>query len=170
MKCLLCNFTFSDVGVLKSHYVLNHFINENNYFYWELFSPDNVLKRCDEWKTEFESCRLKKNHNFFFHYNQVRGSRNQQLPINVLKRGPITYYSISFNQHREFYNFYEEKIVDDFLNSVYERFVPGKNVMVQGYFELINYQQTEIVNFENTRVWLTNVFQGSHFNPYIREK
>ena len=118
-----------------------------------------------ESKIEFEICRLKKIHNFLFHYNQVGYSRNQLLPINVVKRGPITYYSISFNQHREFYNFYEEQIVDDFLNSVYERFGPGKNFMFQGYFELINYQQTEIVNLENTRVWLTNVFQGSHYNP-----
>ena len=118
-------------------------------------------------KIEFEICRLKKIHNFLFHYDQVGCSRNQLLPINVVKRGPITYYSISFNQHREFYNFYEEQIVDDFLNSVYERFVTGKNFMFQGYFELINYQQTEIVNLENTRVWLTNVFQGSHYNPYI---
>ena len=120
-----------------------------------------------ESKIEFEICRLIKIHNFLFHYNQVGYSRNQLLPINVVKRGPITYYSISFNQHREFYNFYEEQIVDDFLNSVYERFVTGKNFMFQGYFELINYQQTEIVNLENTRVWLTNVFQGSHYNPYI---
>ena len=120
-----------------------------------------------ESKIEFEICRLKKIHNFLFHYNQVGYSRNQLLPINVVKRGPITYYSISFNQHREFYNFYEEQIVDDFLNSVYERFVTGKNFMFQGYFELINYQQTEIVNLENTRVWLTNVFQRSHYNPYI---
>ena len=120
-----------------------------------------------ESKIEFEICRLKKIHNFLFHYNQVGYSRNQLLPINVVKRGPITYYSISFNQQREFYNFYEEQIVDDFLNSVYERFVTGKNFMFQGYFELINYQQTEIVNLENTRVWLTNVFQGSHYNPYI---
>ena len=40
--------------------------------------------------------------------------------------------------------------------------------MIQGYVELINYQQTKIVNPENTRVWLTNVFKGCHFNPYIR--
>ena len=40
--------------------------------------------------------------------------------------------------------------------------------MIQGYVELMNYQQTEIVNLENTRMWLTNVFQGYHFTPYIR--
>ena len=46
--------------------------------------------------------------------------------------------------------------------------MPGKNFMIQGYVELINYQQTEIVNLENTRVWLINVFKGCDFNPPIR--
>ena len=53
---------------------------------------------------------------------------------------------------------------------MYERFVPDKNFMIQRYVELINYKQTEIVNVENTRVWLTNVFKGCHFNPYIRRE
>ena len=39
-------------------------------------------------------------------------------------------------------------------------------VKIQRYVELINYQQSKIVNLENTRVDVTNVFEGS--NPYIR--
>ena len=39
-------------------------------------------------------------------------------------------------------------------------------VKIQRYVELINYQQTKIVNLENTRVDVTNVFEGSH--PHIR--
>ena len=39
----------------------------------------------------------KKNHNFLFHrHQQTGGAINQQLPVNVLKSGPITYYSINF--------------------------------------------------------------------------
>ena len=56
---------------------------------------------------------------------------------------------------------YDKKIVNNFSNSVYERFVSGKDFKILGYVEIINYQQTEIVNLENTRVWLTNVFQGT---------
>ena len=48
---------------------------------------------------------------------------NQQLPVNILQRGPITYYSINFHQHKNFYDFYDEKIVDSFFNSVKELFV-----------------------------------------------
>ena len=48
---------------------------------------------------------------------------NQQLPVNIWKRGSITYYSINFHQHKNFYDFYDEKIVDSFFNSVKDLFV-----------------------------------------------
>ena len=74
----------------------------------------------------FKNCRLKKNHNFLLHYNQVGGSRmNRQLPFNVLRRGPIVYYTINFLQHKNIYGFCQESLVDDFLNSVYKCFVSG---------------------------------------------
>ena len=85
MKCLICNATFSD-DVVRLHYQVYHSINKNIYLFRELFSPDNLSKRCDECKLEFKNCRLKKkNHNFLLHYNQLRGSRNQQLPFNGLR-------------------------------------------------------------------------------------
>ena len=136
MRCLICNATTFSDDVYKSHYQDYHSINENDYFFRELFSPDGVLQRCDECKLEFKSCRLKKNHNFLFHYNQTGGSTNQQLPINVLRRGSIFYYYINFCQHKNFYDFYDEKIVDSFLNSVYERFVPGKDSEICGTYQL----------------------------------
>ena len=162
MKCLICDATFSDNEVLKSHNVWHHSINENNYFFRELFSPDNISRRCDECKLEFKNFRLKKNHNLLLHYNQVGRRRNQQLPINVLRRGPIFY--------KNFYDFYDEKIVDDFLNSVYERFVSGKNFHIQGYVEIVNYQETEIVNLENNRVWLTDVLRVIIFINTLERK
>ena len=97
---------------------------------------------------------------------------NQQLPVNVLKSRPITYYSINFHQHKNFIDFYDEKTVDSFFNSVKELFVSakGKEFKMQGYFELKNYPQTEIVELENTRFWLTNVFVGRYFNEFIRSE
>ena len=41
---------------------------------------------------------------------------------------------------------------------------------MQGYFELKNYQRTEPVELETTRVWLTNVFVGRYFNEFIRNE
>ena len=49
------------------------------------------------------------------------GSKNV-LPLNTLIRGPITNYSINFNQHKNFYDFFSASVVDDFLNSVYNSF------------------------------------------------
>ena len=122
---------------LKMHYIWHHSINENNFFFRELFSSDTNSKRRDDCKMDFKSCRLKKN---LLHYNQVVGSRmNWQLPINVLRRGSTIYYNT-------------ENVVDDFLNSVYERFVSGAEYKIQGYIVAINYRQIEIVNIKNTRV------------------
>ena len=53
---------------------------------------------------------------FLFHYKQLRGNRgNPQLLVNVLRRGPIKYFTISFNQDKNFYNFFEKQIADNFL-------------------------------------------------------
>ena len=69
------------------------------------------------------------------------------------------------------WRFYKEKIIDRFFNSVRELFVSvGKELKMQGYFELKNYQQTEPVELENTRVWLTNVFVGRYFNEFSRSE
>ena len=96
MRCLICNGNL-DVEVLKTHYQYYHSISKDNYFFRELFLPDNNSKKCDECQIEFKNCRQKKSHNFLFHrHQQTGGAINQQLPVNVLKRGPITYYSINF--------------------------------------------------------------------------
>ena len=119
MRCLRWNLNFVTDETLKAHYIWQHSINENEYFFKDLFLPDNNLKSCDKCIMKFKNCRLKKNHMFLFHYNQTGGSRlNQQLPINVLKRGPIKYFSVNDNQHKNFYNFFQESILDDFLEAV----------------------------------------------------
>ena len=122
----------------KAHYIWQHSINENNYFFKELFSPNNNSKKCDTCEVKFKNCRLEKKQNFLLHYNQVGGSRmNRQLPINILRGDPINYYSINFHQHKHFYDFYQEAVVDDFLNSVYERFLSDGEYKIQGYVEII---------------------------------
>ena len=102
----------------------------------------------------------KKNHNFLFHRNQQIGGAIKRELVNVLRRGPITYFSINFSQHESFYDFYNENVVNNFLNSV-------KDVFVLAYFELKNYQRTETVDLENTKVWLTDVFTGRFLNDFI---
>ena len=111
---------------LIPHCIIQHSVNENGSFFKDLFLPDNILKSCDICMMEFKNCRVKKNHMFLFHHNQSGGSRmNQQLPASIVKRGPVIYFSINYNYHKKFYDFFQEDVVDDFLQVVYDRFNPG---------------------------------------------
>ena len=92
-------------------------MEKSNYFFKELFSHDTesrYSKKCYECKIKFRSCRQKKNHSFLVHCAHFGGA-NTSLPINVLRRSVITYYSISFLLHKSSYDFYDaKKAVDDF--------------------------------------------------------
>ena len=95
----------------------------------------------------------------FFHYGtkkQFGGSKSTALPINILKRESIKYFSINFTQHKNFYDFFTSDIVDDFLQSVYEVYHPQEN-KIQAFFEIINQQRGEVI-LEDNRAWLTNSF------------
>ena len=61
------------------------------------------------------------------------------------KREPIAYYSINFNQHQKFYDFFSSGTVDTFLESVYEIYLPTKVNKFQGYAEIVNEQGGEII-------------------------
>ena len=91
--------------------------------------------------------------------------KKQQLPVNIL-RGPIKYFTISYNQHKNFYNIFE-KIFRLFLDSVYARFDPDDQYKIQGYAEIINQQQGEFIIAESSRVWLSNTYTVSYFNNYV---
>ena len=58
---------------------------------------------------------------------QIGGNLNNR-PINISKRGPITYYSINFSLHSNFYFFDAEKTTDDFIEVMRQIFVPNDSV------------------------------------------
>ena len=158
----LCHSSFSfNVEVLKNHY---------QYFFKELFQPDDNRKNCNECHIHFKNCWQRKNHNFLFHRSwQMGGNIGQMQPINILRRPPIIHYSINFQQHKNFYNFYKESILDSFFYSAQHSFTPSAlEIKFQGYFEQKIYQQTEIVETENTMILLTNVYVRKHFNRFVR--
>ena len=46
-----------------------------------------------------------------------------------------------------------------------------KKIKFQGYIELINYQQAELIELESKRIWLTDIFDifaSKYFNQYIQ--
>ena len=111
-----------------------------------------------------------KNPHVVFHYKQSGGIKmNQQLPVSVATRGPVTYFSINYNGHKKFNNFFQEDVVDDFLQGLYNCFNPNDEYKFQGYAEIINKQKDESVVSEITRVWPTNVYTAKYLNPYVRD-
>ena len=170
MKCLLCSLHCIQEKILKKH-VNYHFINDQDIFFKDLFTPDTIEKTCRICDETFKSSRSKKKHMFLFHYGkhrQIGGNRGTStLPINVLKRRPITYYSFNFDQHQNFYDFFSSGIVDAFLESVYKTYHPTKENKFQGYAEIVNQQREEII-LEDKRAWLTNSFNSNHFNDFVR--
>ena len=170
MKCLPCIQEFIQESVLIKHYIDYHSIDEQDFFFEKLFTPDTNKKTCQICNETFKNCRTKKNHMFLYHYRKYKhmgGNRTTAFPINVLERGSITYFSINFVQHKKFYDFFSGGIVDAFLDSVHEIFRPDKESKFQGYAVIINQQRGEII-VEDKRVWLTNSFNTKHFNDFVR--
>ena len=126
MKCLLCNLNFLTDETLKNHYIWQHLVNEDNCYFKDLFKPDINHRGCDICKIDFKNSRTRKNHMFLLHYNQMGcNRRNPQLLINVLRKGPITYFSINYNQHKSFYNFFQEQLLTFWM-----LFIAGSFLMV----------------------------------------
>ena len=84
-----------------------------------------------------------------------------------MKRGSITYYSINFDQHKNFYDFYSSDLVDVFLDAVHQVYQPKSECKSQGYAEIVNQQRGETI-LEDRRIWLTNVYQFKYFNDFVR--
>ena len=170
-KCFLCQFE-ADIPILKSHYLDYHLINPNEENFLNLFKPNYLQDhKCEKCQLNFSNNESKKRHMFLRHCKQLGGSRNNNIPLNILKRGQITYYSINFNQHKSFYDFYSADMVNGFLNSVYQSFKPNKNTKYkfQVYFELVNQQKTvDNQSFlTDNRNWLSNVYTFKHFNEFV---
>ena len=170
MECILCHLSFSVVPELKKHYVEFHGVGQSNSYFLDLFKPDTLDRKCKKCCLMLNSNRMKKNHMFLFHYNQAGGARKRlnDLPLNLLRREQIVYYSVNFDQHRNYYDFFSTDMIDIFLDTVHDAFKPERNLLYkfQGYFEIIN-QQRDPERTEK-RVWLTNVFRFKHFNQFVR--
>ena len=113
-----------------------------------------------------------KYHMFLHHYSKKQSGgrlqRARDLSFNILKRGVITYYSVNFSQHKDFYDFHSSDMFDVFLDNVHLAF-NSRNHMYkfQGYFEIINQQRGPEFVLEDKRVWLTNVYRFKYFNDFV---
>ena len=85
------------------------------YFHWT--QTDTILHIVKNVK-KFSVPTEKKNNSFLQHYQQTGGSLNNRL-IRISIKDPITYFSITFSLHSNFYNFFDtEKTVHNFVEVV----------------------------------------------------
>ena len=72
MKHLTCERSLSDLNSFKEHCLMQHGVDENNYFFRKLFTRYRVLipKKCFRCKHFCFNGRDEKNHNFLLYYQQ----------------------------------------------------------------------------------------------------
>ena len=114
MRCLICNLNFMSDKTLKITIFgtiqwIRIITYSESYFHSIIIQKGVMSVR---WNLRIVAWKKK---DFLAHYNQFGGSRmNRQLPVNVFRRGLVVHYTINFLQHKIFYDFYQESVVDDF--------------------------------------------------------
>ena len=175
MICFLCGFKSNVLDDLKKHYVNYHKINANNFFFLKLFTKQNSLickecARCNKFLTTDLSMTK---HNFLKHHNDGERKPAEYKPIDIIKRGEITLYQITYDKHSDEYNFFDsEEIVEDFLFNIENLYKPLSNVMFKADFAIVNIQAAPIVSndisdIKNIRSWSTEVYKSTYLNDFV---
>lgn len=87
----------------------------------------------------------------------------------------MTRYFVSFNEHSDFYNFYNPDRVIDILKLVLCKIYSTKNlneVKIKATFPIANFQPPEqngFVEITDNRVWFEDVYDCVYFNGFVRE-
>ena len=119
----------------------------------------------------FTDAETWKKHNIWSHYQFGGQLPAENKPINILKLRNFLKTLSNFDQHQDFYNFFDsEKLLDVFLSVFLLKFLPMENVEVQSTFSLINYESAEsdyLVETIIKRSWITDVY-GYFFNKYVK--
>ena len=167
MKCVLCGLDCVQVDTLKKRYVDYHDVNDQYFFFKELFEPDKIEKTCEICKQTFKTCRSEKKDGLLYHYgkHQQGGAlRTRTKPFS--KRGKITYYSINFQQHKDFYVFTRSDLVEEFIETIYN----NKEKKFKGFAEIVNQQRGGGEILEASRTWLRNTFSSTFFYDFFKQK
>ena len=115
-KCLLCNKIFNVLSdQIQQHYEICHGVAKNDHFY-RLYHLCHISIICFGLDRFLLGSRDKKIHNFLDH--QLGGALSfENKPINISRLDGIIIYSISFDEHQRFYNFFHsDDTIESFLN------------------------------------------------------
>ena len=173
MKCLLRSSTFQNQKNLLNHYISYPNVDENNWFFQKLFqikSSKSILKQCVRCSEFLTTEKHKSIHNFLKHYEEGKSVPFEEKPIDIVKLHGLTIYSIEFQQHKVFYDFFNyEKCVDDFLKNVKYKFRPGGKKWIKCLFTIENIQNSPYKDLRpiiNSRYWTTPPYEGIYFNDF----
>ena len=108
MKCLLCSSTFQNQEDLLNHYVSYHNVDENNWFFQKLFQIKNksLLKQCVRCSEFLTTEKHKSIHNFLKHYEEGKIVSFEGKPTDIVRFRGLAIYSIEFQKHKDFYDFF----------------------------------------------------------------
>ena len=173
MKCLLCSSKFKDQKALLDHYLSYHNIDENNWFFQKLFQTKNkvLLKKCVRCSEFLTTEKHKATHDFLEHYKEGKDISFEEKELDISKFLNLLIYSIEFQKHSNFYNFYNfDKCVDDFLKNAQYRFKSNQKNWFKCSFYIENKQNSFMNNWEllvNTQYWSTETYDGKYFDDFI---
>ena len=172
MKCLLCSSIFQNEEDLLNHYVSYHNVDENNCFFQKLFQSKikSLLKHCVRCSEFLTTEKHKSVHNFLKH-DEGKSILFEGKPIEISRFPGLTIYSIEFQKHKNFYDFFSsEKCVDDFLRNVKHKFKYGGKKWIKCSLTVENIQNSPYQDLKpiiNSRYWTTPLYEGTYFNDFI---
>ena len=143
MNYLLCNQEF-DAGNIQSqqqHYEQFHQVYKNNYFYRNLLGKDRIVfvpNECVGCDYFYLSRKDKHYHDFLQHYQHGGNFPFGAWPSNIKRHDGRIHYSISFEEHQEYYRFFDSD--DTIINFIYLfelRFVPYDSGQIKCTFNHI---------------------------------
>ena len=112
----------------------------------------------------------KATHDFLKHYEDGKNILFEEKPLDILKFSGLTIYSIDFQKHSEFYDFYNSgKRVDDFLNNVKYKFNSNEKNSFKCSFYIENKHNSVMCSLQpsiDTRYWTTETYDGKYFNDF----
>ena len=177
MKCVLCKAN----NIEKDHYVQVHHVDQDNIFFKKFIEENQKVvfyrRKCDLCQ-EFVLSN-KAEHDFVRHYgagssNKVKQSSSK--PLNVVTLGSVKKIEIAFNDHSQYYDFYDSVgVVDSFLAQVKD-LMPRyqNNVLIRAGFSIENIQQVLNDNYSDplvqTSYWSTEPYQTKSFNNFVSFK
>ena len=165
----------SNAESVKEHYISYHRIDSKNYFFNFLFKKGNIYLcrdciRCGEFLT---TTAEKYSHNFINHYEEGKETPADEKPVKIINNGEIIIYQISYNDHKEHYDFFDaEKVVNEILINFRNLFKPSAPCLFKADFAIENKQDVPdgILNtaeIKSLLYWTTNVYRAVYFNEYV---